>query len=162
MIPVSQDDIHHFSDGTSLVQSSVNIVDRNGFRELLSVEPVALGVVAVDELSGGSTVHERVKLMDFTSPVSVVSSSTFSLREVEPSSADAMTSLDGSCRSHFGRLFQVISTGTTVRFSDMEFCTSVDGSTVSLREHVLRFLFLHTLFFFELYFGSYLIGTTIS
>ena len=35
-------------------------------------------------------------LMDFTSPVSVVSSSTFSLREVEPSSAKAMTSLDGS------------------------------------------------------------------
>jgi len=27
---------------------------------------------------------------------------------------------------------------------------------------VLRFLFLHTLFFFELYFESYLIGTTIS
>jgi len=27
---------------------------------------------------------------------------------------------------------------------------------------LLRFLFLHTLFFFELYFGSYLIGTTIS
>jgi len=27
---------------------------------------------------------------------------------------------------------------------------------------LLRFLFLHTLFFFELYFESYLIGTTIS
>jgi len=24
----------------------------------------------------------------------------------------------------------------TVGFSDMEFCTSVDGSTVSLREHI--------------------------
>jgi len=28
--------------------------------------------------------------------------------------------------------------------------------------HLLRFLFLHTLFFFELYFGSYLIETAIS
>jgi len=28
--------------------------------------------------------------------------------------------------------------------------------------YLLRFLFLHTLFFFELYFKSYLIGTTIS
>jgi len=45
------------------------------------------------------------ELMDFTSPVSVVSSSTFSLREVEPSSAEAMTRLDGGCRSHFGHLF---------------------------------------------------------
>jgi len=31
-----------------------------------------------------------------------------------------------------------------------------------LAESVLRFLFLHTLFFFELYFEHYLIGTTIS
>ena len=138
MIPVSQDEIHHFSDGTSLIQSSVNIVNWNGFGELLSVEPVALDVVAVDELSSGSPVAplSTKELTDFTSPVSVVSSSTFSLREVEPSSADAMTSLDGSHRSHFGRLFRVISIGMTVGFSDMEFCMSVDGSTVSLREHI--------------------------
>ena len=133
MIPISQDEIHH-SDGTSLVQSSVNIVNQNGFRELPSVELVALGIVAVDELSSGSAVHKE--LTDFTSPVSVVSSSTFSLREVEPSSADAMISLDGSHHSHFWRLFRVISIGMTVGFSDTEFCTSVDGSTVSLREHV--------------------------
>ena len=60
MIPISQDEVHHLSDGTSLIQSSVNIVNRNGFGELLSMEPVALGVVAVDELSGGSAVHEGV------------------------------------------------------------------------------------------------------
>jgi len=65
VIPVSQDEIHHFSDGTSLVQSSVNVVDRNGFRELPSVEPVALGIVAVDELSGGSAVHEGVDRLHF-------------------------------------------------------------------------------------------------
>jgi len=47
-----------------------------------------------------------------------------------------MTSLDGSRRSHFGRLFQIISIGTTIGFSDTEFCTSMDGSTVSLTEHV--------------------------
>jgi len=77
------------------------------------------------------------ELTDFTSPVSVVSSSTFSLREAEPSSAEAMTSLDGSCCSHFGHLFRVISVGATVGFSDMEFFTSMDGSTVSsLTEHV--------------------------
>jgi len=55
MIPISQDEIHHFSDGTSLVQSSVNFVNRNGFGELPSMELVALGVVVVDELSGGVT-----------------------------------------------------------------------------------------------------------
>jgi len=65
-----------------------------------------------------------------------VSSSTFSLREVELSSADAMTSLDGSRRSHFGYLLRVISVGTMIKFLDTEFCTSMDGSTVSLTEHV--------------------------
>jgi len=33
---------------------------------------------------------------------------------------------------------------------------------VAEQVNVLRFLFLHTLFFFELYFELYLIGTTIS
>jgi len=65
MIPVSQDEIHHFSDGTSLVQSSINVVDRNGFGELPSVEPVALGVVAVDELSSGSAIHKGVDGLHF-------------------------------------------------------------------------------------------------
>ena len=44
-----------------------------------------------------------------------------------------------------------------------------EGLTVKKRNHsviayyvLLRFLFLHTLFFFELYFEPYLIGTTIS
>jgi len=65
MILISQDEIHHFSDGTSLVQSSFNILNQNGFRELPSVEPVALGIVAVDELSSGSTVHEGVDRLHF-------------------------------------------------------------------------------------------------
>jgi len=134
MIPISQDEIHHFSDGTSLIQSSVDIVNRNGSKELLSMEPVALGVVVVDELSSGSAVQKE--LMDFTSPVSVVSSSTFSFREVELSSTEAMTNLDGSRCSHVGHLFQIISVGMTVGFSDTGFCMSIDGSTVSLRDHV--------------------------
>jgi len=57
MIPISQDEIHHFSDGTSLIQSSVNIVNWNGLGELPSMEPVALGIVVVDELSSGSAVQ---------------------------------------------------------------------------------------------------------
>ena len=65
MIPISQDEIHHFSGGTSFVQSSVNIVNRNGFRELPSVELVAFGIVAVDELSSGSAVHEGVNKLHF-------------------------------------------------------------------------------------------------
>ena len=65
MIPVSQDEIHHFSDGTSLVQSCVNVVDRNGFGELPSVEPVAFCIVAVDELSSGSAVHKGVDGLHF-------------------------------------------------------------------------------------------------
>jgi len=46
--------------GPSLVQGSINIVNQNGFRELPGMEPVALGIVMVDELSGGSTVHKGV------------------------------------------------------------------------------------------------------
>ena len=66
MIPVSQDEIHHFSDGTSLVQRSIDIVNRNGFGELPSMEPVALGIVAVDELFSGSAVHKRVDGLHFS------------------------------------------------------------------------------------------------
>jgi len=66
MILIYQDEIHHFSDRTSLVQGSVNIVNRNGFGELPSVEPVALGIVAVNELSSGSTVHEGVDGLHFS------------------------------------------------------------------------------------------------
>ena len=134
MLLISQNEIHHFSDRTSLVQGSINIVNWNWFRELLCMELVALSIVTVNELSGGSTVYEGVD--DFTSRVSVVTSSTFSLREVEPSSTEAMTSLDGSHRSHFGCLFWVISDGAKIRFSDTGFCMSMDGSTVPLTEHV--------------------------
>jgi len=66
MIPISQDEIPHLSDRTSLVQSSVNVVNRDGFGELLSMELVALGIVAVDELSGGSAVHERADGLHFS------------------------------------------------------------------------------------------------
>jgi len=66
VIPISQDEIHHLSDGTSLIQSSVDIVKRDGFGELPSMEPVALGIVAVDELSGGSAVHERADGLHFS------------------------------------------------------------------------------------------------
>jgi len=63
MIPISQNEIHHFSDGTNFVQGSVNIVNWNGFGELPSMEPVALGIVVVDELSGGSAVYEGVDVL---------------------------------------------------------------------------------------------------
>ena len=66
MIPISQNEIHHFSDRTSLIQGSINIVNRTGFGELPSMEPVALGVVAVDELSGGSAVYKRVDGLHFS------------------------------------------------------------------------------------------------
>jgi len=66
MIPISQDEIHHFSDGTNLVQGSINIVNQNGFGEFPSMEPVALGIVVVDELSGGSAVHEGVDVLHFS------------------------------------------------------------------------------------------------
>ena len=134
MIPISQDEIHHFSDRTSLVQGSVNIVNWNWFGELPSMKLVALSIVMVNNsLVDPLSMKE---LTDFTSPVSVVSSSTFSLRGVEPSSAEAMMNLDGSCPSHFGCLFQAISIRTTIGFSDTGFFTSIDGSTVSLTEHI--------------------------
>jgi len=66
MIPIFQDEIHHLSDGTSLVQSSIDIVNRNGFGELPSMELVALGIVVVDELSSGSAVHKGVDGLHFS------------------------------------------------------------------------------------------------
>ena len=50
----------------------------------------------------------------------------------------------------------------------IKWCTAVVGEAKldarfkALSSYLLRFLFLHTLFFFELYFEPYLIGTTIS
>jgi len=107
MILIPQDEINHLSDRTCLVQGSVKIVNRNGFRELLSMEPVALSIATVDELSGGSTIYEGVDRLHF----SCISGFKLNLqfKEVELSSADAMTSLDGSCCSHFWCLFQAIS-----------------------------------------------------
>jgi len=58
--------MRYLSDGTSLVQSSVNIVNRDGFGELPSMEPVALGIVEVDELPGGSAVHKRADRLHFS------------------------------------------------------------------------------------------------
>jgi len=49
MIPISQDEIHHFSDRTSLIQGSVKIVNQDGFRELPGMELVALSIVKVNE-----------------------------------------------------------------------------------------------------------------
>jgi len=66
MIPISQDEIHHFSDRTSLVQGSVNVVNRNGFGELLGMELVVLSIVKVDEISGCSTVYEGVDRLYFS------------------------------------------------------------------------------------------------
>jgi len=92
MIPISQDEIHHFSDGTSLIQGSVNIVNQNGFREFPGMEPVAVSIVMVNELSSGSAIYKGVDGLHF----SYISSFklNLSLREVELSSAEAMTSLD--------------------------------------------------------------------
>jgi len=66
MIPISQDEINHFSDRTGLVQCSVNIVNQDGFRELLGLELVALSIVMVDELSSGSAVYEGVDRLHFS------------------------------------------------------------------------------------------------
>jgi len=60
MLLISQNEIHHFSDRTSLVQGSINIVNWNWFRELLCMELVALSIVTVNELSGGSAVYKGV------------------------------------------------------------------------------------------------------
>jgi len=66
MIPISQDEIHHFSDRTSLVQGSVNIVNQDGFGQLPGTELVAFSIVMVDELSGCSTVYEGVDGLHFS------------------------------------------------------------------------------------------------
>ena len=66
MIPISQDEINHFSDRTSLIQCSVNIVNWNGFGELPGMEPVTLSIVMVDELSGGSAVYEGADGLHFS------------------------------------------------------------------------------------------------
>jgi len=66
MISISQDEIHHFSDRTSLIQGSINIVNQNGFGELPGMELVALSIVTVDELSGGSAVYKGVDKLHFS------------------------------------------------------------------------------------------------
>jgi len=66
MIPISQDEIHHFSDRTSLVWCSINIVNWNGFGELLGMELVALSIVMVNELSGGSAVYKGTDGLHFS------------------------------------------------------------------------------------------------
>jgi len=71
---------------------------------------------------------------------------------------DAKTHL-AELKQHFQTMMQhhdnLLKMGSTI--SDTRLNTIVMSSLP-----VLRFLFLHTLFFFELYFESYLIGTTIS
>ena len=66
MIPIPQDEIHYFSDRTSPIQGSVNIVNRKWFGELPSMELVALSIVMVNELSGGSAVHKGVDVLHFS------------------------------------------------------------------------------------------------
>jgi len=66
MIPISQDEIHHLSDRTGLIQWPVDIVNQDGVRELPGMEPVSFKIVTVDELSGCSTVYEGVDGLQFS------------------------------------------------------------------------------------------------
>ena len=71
---------------------------------------------------------------DLISPVSVVSISTFILRDVGLSLAEEMISLSGRRHSHFGHLlrgFSIIMIGSVT-----EFCMTMVGSTVSFTEYV--------------------------
>jgi len=63
---ISQDEIHHFSDRTGLIQCSIDIVNWDEFGELLAMEPVAFSIVMVDKLSGCSAVYEGVDRLHFS------------------------------------------------------------------------------------------------
>ena len=58
MIPVAEDDIHYFLDGSCLVQSPVNIVHWDGTAKGPCGDPIPIHKASIYEKAGGSTVEE--------------------------------------------------------------------------------------------------------
>ena len=55
---VPQNEINHFSDGASLIQSTVNVMDWDQSGELPGLKSTTFDVLLVDELSSGPRVNE--------------------------------------------------------------------------------------------------------
>ena len=108
---------------------------------------------------GRDTVRERSALSDVSSNISP------SPLYVTTSTDSGFTAVTGASQYlSWSVLGHVLSEEQSKDGSDG---VSDDGRLTIVQCHhyhrpLLRFLFLHTLFFFELYFESYLIGTTIS
>ena len=90
--------------GSIFIRGAINIEDRDGFREFKETELGTFGIVSVNKLSAAP--QSTKALVDLTSAVSVVSSSTFSLRELVFPSVVAMIDLEGSLLSHFRQDFR--------------------------------------------------------
>jgi hypothetical protein len=58
VIPVAEDDIHYFTDGSCLVSSPVNIVHRDGTTKGSRGDPIPIYKASVYEKASGSTIKE--------------------------------------------------------------------------------------------------------
>jgi hypothetical protein len=58
MVLVPQYEVNHFGNGARFIRSSVDVEDRNWIRKDLGSKSVGLDIVAVYELSGGSTIDK--------------------------------------------------------------------------------------------------------
>jgi hypothetical protein len=58
VIPVAEDNIHYFTDGSCLVQSPVNIVYQDGTTQGPHGEPIPIHTASIYEKASGPTVKE--------------------------------------------------------------------------------------------------------
>jgi hypothetical protein len=65
MVFVTQNEVGHLCNGTSLVKSAVHIVNGDWPRQSLGPQPISLDIVSVYEPPGRSRVHQGVKGFDF-------------------------------------------------------------------------------------------------
>jgi len=58
VVLVAENDIHNFTDRSSLVPSAINVVHRNGTTEGPGRDPIPIHKTFVHKKAGGSTVEE--------------------------------------------------------------------------------------------------------
>ena len=107
------------------IWSAIYIVHWDRLFQFNQVEMATFGIVSIDE-----PLSTR-QVMDFHSEVSIISISTFNLRDIRLCSAVAMKYFLGNAFSHFDFCIFGVVTGTGICFSG--FCTS--GNMV-LESHI--------------------------
>ena len=64
VIPVTEYEVRHFSDGTGFIWSPVDIEYWHRSRQFTGGEAVSLDIVSIDEVSGGSGVDQGIHRLD--------------------------------------------------------------------------------------------------